>query len=455
MKIIIAGAGQVGVSLAKYLREENHDIVLIDESAERLGNLSEQLDIQTIQGSASYPSVLDKAGAEHADVFLAVTGNDEVNIVSCGVAKFVFNIQKRIARISSGEYLLSKYKPFLQSQSIEVILSPEVETANRIMQTLPIPGAVEMVPVSDGLVQFVGLKIRRSSPIAGKTLEEFLPSFGEIPIKIVAVTRRYNVMDLDEVRIRSNDDLYFVIDKRYITQVLDILGYESLSPRYIIIFGGGKVGWQLAKLLEDDVITHDVTVVEKDEARARFLAEKLQNTLVISGDGLDESLIEELNLKNYSIAITTTQSDESNILLSLLSKRNGIPRTMALIHNDLYDTLLNGLGVDSTLDPNAVMVSSILQHIRKGRVKSDYFVQSGIGEMLEIEAVATSKITKSPLGRIKLPLGVEIGGVIRGGLFMLPNKDLIVKEKDKVLIFVERGKVGEVEKLFSVGFSFF
>ncbi len=455
MKIIIAGAGQVGVSLAKYLREENHDIVLIDESAERLGNLSEQLDIQTIQGSASYPGVLDKAGAEHADVFLAVTGNDEVNIVSCGVAKFVFNIQKRIARISSGEYLLSKYKPFLQSQSIEVILSPEVETANRIMQTLPIAGAIEMIPMSDGLVQFVGLKIKRSSPIAGKTLEEFLPSFGEIPIKIVAVTRRYNVMDLSDVRIRSNDDLYFVVDKRHIIQVLDILGYESLSPRYIIIFGGGKVGWQLAKLLEDDVITHDVTIVEKDEARARFLAEKLQNTLVISGDGLDESLIDELNLKNYSIAITTTQSDESNILLSLLSKRNGIPRTMALIHNDLYDTLLSGLGVDSTLDPNAVMVSSILQHIRKGRVKSDYFVQSGIGEMLEIEAVATSKITKAPLGRIKLPVGVEIGGLIRGGLFMLPDKDLIVKEKDKVLIFVERGKVGEVEKLFSVGFSFF
>lgn len=455
MKIIIAGAGQVGVSLAKYLREENHDIVLIDESAERLGNLSEQLDIQTIQGSASYPGVLEKAGAEHADVFLAVTGNDEVNIVSCGVAKFVFNIQKRIARISSGEYLLSKYKPFLQSQSIEVILSPEVETANRIMQTLPIPGAVEMVPMSDGLVQFVGLKIRRSSPIAGKTLDEFISGFGEIPIKIVAVTRRYNVMDLNTVRVRSNDDLYFVVDKRFIIQVLDILGYESLSPRYIIIFGGGKVGWQLAKLLEDDVITHDVTIVEKDESRARFLAEKLQNTLVISGDGLDESLIEELNLKNYSVAITTTQSDESNILLSLLSKRNGIVRTMALIHNDLYDTLLNGLGVDSTLDPNAVMVSSILQHIRKGRVKSDYFVQSGVGEMLELEAVATSKITKSPLGRLKLPSGVEIGGVIRGGLFLLPNKDLIVKEKDKVLVFVERGKVAEVEKLFSVGFSFF
>ncbi|MGN1063233.1 MAG: NAD-binding protein, partial [Alphaproteobacteria bacterium] len=234
MKIIIAGAGQVGVALAKYLREENHDIVLIDKSAERLGNLAEQLDIQTIEGSAAYPAVLEKAGGDHADIFLAVTGNDETNIVSCGVAKSVFNIQKRIARISSNEYLAAKYKSFLQSQSIEVVISPEVETAHRIMQILPLAGAVEMVPLSDGGVRFVGLKCKKTSTMVGKSVAQIHRDFEGLSVKIVAITRRFQSMNLDNTLVRSGDEVYFVIDKRHLVQALDILGYESASPRYII-----------------------------------------------------------------------------------------------------------------------------------------------------------------------------------------------------------------------------
>lgn len=455
MRIIIAGAGQIGVALAKYLREENHDIVLIDKDEEKLGHLSEQLDIQTICGSSSYPSILDKAGGQHADVFLAVTGNDETNIVACGIAKSVFNIQKRIARISSGEYLQPKYKAFLQEQSIEYVISPEVETVGQIMQILPLAGAVEMVPLSDGLVRFVGLKCKKTSPMVGKSVTEIHRNFEGLSVKVVAINRRFRVMSLKETIVRAGDEVYFIIDKRHLVQALDILGYENDSPKYVIIFGGGRIGAQLARSLEQDTVSHNVTIVEKNEERARFLAEHMQNTLIINGDGLDETLVEELNLKNYGFAITTTHSDENNILLSLLAKRNGIPRTYALIQNDLYDALLSGLGIDTAIDPNAAMVSSILQHIRKGRIKSDYFLQSGIGEVLEIEALKTSKITKSPLGRIHLPDGVVIGGIMRGDLFLMPDKDLIVQEKDTVIVFVERGRVGEVEKLFSVGFAFF
>ena len=455
MKIIIAGAGQVGIALAKYLREEEHDIVLIDKDEERLKNLSEQLDIQTICGSSAYPGILEKAGGQHADVFLAVTGNDETNIVACGVAKSVFNIQKRIARISSGEYMTPKYKAFLQEQSIEYVISPEVETANRIMQILPLAGAVEMVPMSDDLIRFVGIKCKKSSPMTGKSIAQIHRDFEGLSVQPVAITRRFRVMPLNDTIVRAGDDIYFVIDKRHLVQALDILGYENDSPKYVIIFGGGRIGLQLAKSLEQDTTSHHVTIVEKDETRAKFLAERMQNTLIINGDGLDETLLEELNLKNYDFAITTTHSDENNILLSLLAKRSGIARTCALIQNDVYDTVISGLGVDTMIDPNAAMVSSILQHIRKGRVKSDYFLQSGVGEVLELEALKTSKITKSPLGKIKLPEGVVIGGVVRGDLFLMPNKDLIVQEKDAVIVFVERGRVGEVEKLFSVGFAFF
>ncbi len=455
MKVIIAGAGEVGVALAKYLRAEDDEIVLIDKDADKLGSLSEQLDIQTIVGSSSSPSVLDRAGADHADVFLAVTGNDETNIVSCGIANSLFHISKRIARISSSEYLSSKYKTFLESMAVEVVLSPEVETACRIVDNLTVSGSVDMTSMGGGLVKFIGLRCRKTSPLAGKTIAEIRSMVQDANVQIVAVKRRFQLMSLDNVTVKSGDDVYFLADTSHLTRVLDVFGYASLPPRYIVIYGGGKVGFQLAKQLECDAVSRDVTLVEKDDERARFLAEKLESTLVINGDALDDALVDELNLKNYKIGIATTNSDESNILLSLISKRAGIERTCALIHNPLYNNVLSGLGIDTTIDTNAVMVSSILQYLRKGRVKDDYFIQSGIGEILEIEALKTSRITKNNLGKIKIPEGVVVGGVLRGDLFMLPNKDLIVKEKDIVFLFVERGRVQDAERLFSVGISFF
>ncbi len=455
MKIIIAGAGQIGVSLAKYLRAENNDIVLIDKDKENLGNLSEQLDIQTIEGSSAYPAILEKAGADHADIFLAVTGSDETNIVACGVARSVFNIQKRIARISSTEYLSQRYKSFLQSQEINAVLSPEIETANRIIQTLSVSGSVDMISLGEGLVKLIGLKCKKSATILGHKIDEIQQMGSGNDVRILAVKRRHTLIDLDDAVIRLGDEIYFVVPTEKSEYILNLFGYDVALPKYMLIFGGGKVGFQLAKALETDTVTHEVTLIEQKEERAHFLAEKLQNTLVINGDGLDETLVDELNFSTYKIAIATTQADESNILLSLLAKRNGIERTCALIHNPLYTELLTGLGIDTTIDPNAVLVSSILQHIRKGRVKNDYFIQSGIGEVLEIEALATSKITKHPLGKIKIPKGIIIGGIIRRNLFLTPDKDLIVQDKDIVILFVERGKVHEAEKLFTVGFSFF
>ena len=455
MKVIIAGAGEIGVALARYLRAEEDEIVLIDSNPERLGTLSEQLDIQTVVGRASYPEVLEQAGADDADVFLAVTGDDEANIVSCSVAESVFHISKRIARISAPEYRSPKYQSFLKSMSVDVILSPEVETARHIIDNLAVSGSVDMRGMGDGLIKFIGLHCKKGVPLIGKTIAEIDKMTAGMNVKIVAVRRRFQIQPLKDVSLKSGDDLYFFVDTAHMTQVLTAFGYESLPARYIVIYGGGKVGFQLTKQLESHVSNREMTLVEKREDRARFLAENLESTLVINGDVLDDNLIEELNLKNYKIAIATTNSDENNILVSMVSKRAGIERVCALIHNPLYHNLLSGLGIDTTINPNAVMVSSILQYLRNGRVKDDYFIQSGIGEVLEIEALPTAKITKNNLGKIKVPAGVIIAGVLRGDLFMLPHKDLIVQEKDRVFLFVERGHVRDAEKLFSVGISFF
>lgn len=455
MKIIIAGAGQTGIALAKHLRAENNDIVLIDKDREQLGHLSEQLDIQTIEGSASFPLVLERAGASHADAFLAVTGSDEMNIVSCGVAKAVFNIPKRIARISSVEYLSNEYRAFLESLSIDVAVSPEVETARHILENLPIAGSVDVAGMGDGVAKFVGLRCKRTAQLNGKTIDEVNTLLPGIGFKIVAVKRRSVLVPHERVVFRPGDDVYFLADSRHLVQILDTFGYESVSPRYIVIFGGGKVAFQLAKMLEKDTISHDVTLVEEDPDKARLIAEKLNETLVVTGDALDDAFVDELDLKNYRLSVAATESDENNILLSLVAKRNGIPRTCALIDNPLYNTVLSGFGVDTTINPNAIMVSSILQYLRKGRVRGDYVLQSGIGEVMEVEALSTSRITKAPLGKVKIPAGIEIGAVIREGLFLLPSPDLKIREKDLVLVFVTHDKIREAEKLFSVGFSFF
>lgn len=455
MKIIIAGAGQVGVGLAKYLRAENNEIVLVDSDCERLGNLSEQLDIQTIEGSAAYPAILEKAGAEHADVFLAVTGSDETNIVSCGVARSVFNIPTRIARIMASEYLSQKYKSFLQSQSIDVVLSPEMETARRVLENLSVAHSVDFVSLADGRAKLIGIRCRKSSPIFNKTLSDIEKMTEGFNVRVVAFKHRQQLIPLNDTVLRAGDDVYFVVDANHLQPVLDIFGYEMIEPKYMVIFGGGKVGYQLAKLLEQTSYAENITLVEAREDRARYLAEKLESTLVIHGNGLDDKLVEDLNLSNYQVAIATTQTDESNILLSLLAKRNGVARTCALTHNPLYDDLLIGMGVDITIEPNAVLVSAILQHLRKGRVKADYFLQSGIGEVLEMEALETSKITHTQLGKLKIPQGVVIAGIVRGDTFLLPTSGLVVQNGDTVILFAERGKVREAEKLFTVGFSFF
>lgn len=455
MKIIIAGAGQVGVGLAKYLRAENNEIVLVDSDCERLGNLSEQLDIQTIEGSAAYPAILEKAGAEHADVFLAVTGSDETNIVSCGVARSVFNIPTRVARIMASEYLSQKYKSFLQSQSIDVVLSPEMETARRVLENLSVAHSVDFVSLADGRAKLIGIRCRKSSPIFNKTLSAIEKMTEGFNVRVVAFKHRQQLMPLNDAVLRAGDDMYFVVDTNHLQPVLDIFGYEMIEPKYMVIFGGGKVGYQLAKLLEQTSYAENITLVEAREDRARYLAEKLESTLVIHGNGLDDKLVEDLNLSNYQVAIATTQTDESNILLSLLAKRNGVERTCALTHNPLYDDLLIGMGVDITIEPNAVLVSAILQHLRKGRVKADYFLQSGIGEVLEMEALETSKITHTQLGKLKIPQGIVIAGIVRGDTFLLPTSGLVVQNGDTVILFAERGKVREAEKLFTVGFSFF
>ncbi len=455
MRIIIAGAGQVGIGLAKYLRAEGHDIVLIDNKLDKLGSLSEQLDIQTIEGSSSHPSVLDRAGAAQADVLLAVTGDDETNIVACGIADSIFHIPRRIVRISAHEFLSNKYKEYLKTQNLDVVLSPEVETARHILDNLTVSSAVDLFKLADGQVRVIGLRVKKTSPMFSKTVEEVSTLIKDIRAKVIAVKRKNRLVDLKKALIRQSDDVYFAVAKDDFQQLLDILACQKIVPDCVLIFGGGKVGYQLAKQMETLAFSKNITLVEKEETRARFLAERLNSTVVIQGDGLDDTLIDDLNLKNYQLAIATTETDESNILLSLIAKRAHIDKTCALMHNQLYNDLVFEMGIDVAIDPNTVLVSAILQHLRKGKVRNDYFIGRSTAEILEVEALETSKITQKAIGKLKIPEGVLLAGIVRDGLFMLPEKNLKIEPKDLVILLVSKGHIKEAQSLFTVGFSFF
>ena len=455
MKVIIVGAGQIGIALAKYLRTEEHSVVLIDEQKERLAHLAEQFDLQTVVGSGTSPSVLARAGAKDADVLLSVTGNDAVNIIACTLAKTLFQINKRIARLTSSEYLDRKNAAFLENLAIDVVVSPELETAKRILSDLTINGAKDVTSFCDNKVEFVGLKCRKNCALVGKTVRQVQELIGNVNFSIVAVHHKNELINLKETSIKIGDDVYFFVAEGHLERVLDIFGYTMEAPDNVLIFGGGEVGYNLGRMLEAPLDRQNVMIIEKSDERTTFLSSHLNDALIIKGDGFDDKLLDEIDFKNYDVAVATTHTDENNVLLSLLAKRNGVPRSCALIRNELYMNYVSGLGIDSFINPNAVMVSAILQHLRKGRVQDGYFLQSGLGEILQIEVLPTARITKGSLSKMKMPKGVTLGGVLRKDMFLCPDKDLIVQAGDIAFIFVERGFVHEVEKLFTVELSFF
>lgn len=453
MRILIAGAGRVGIALARYLRAENHDIIVIDEDGRKLKNIDDQIDILTIEGNVALPSVLKAAGAEEADMFLAVTDSDETNIVSSLVAKSVFNIPKRIARIGTAEYLDKSYTPFLKALAFEVVLSPEEESAKQIMQVIGITNAIDVAYLAESKITFLCLRCVKGSLLNGISKNALEKITHGTEFKLLAVSRKGKFI-FKPSSFYIGDDIYFTIKTSELDNLLENLGYENLPLESVVILGGGKVGSRLAKMLEVSDV-RDVTLVEKNKRTAISLAQELPNTFVMCGDCLDESFDGEVNLQNYKFAVTTTQSDESNVLLALLAKRKGIKRTCSVIRHPVYERMLSGLGIDATIDPSSIMVSSVLKHVRKGWVKNDYFIQSGLGEILEIDVLRTSKITTKPLGSINFPEGILIVAVLRNNELIDITPKTIIQPRDQVVIFVQQGKAQMLEKYFSVTFSFF
>ena len=458
MKFIVCGAGQVGFSIARHLALENNDVTVIDRDPELVRRVSDTLDANGIVGHASNPEILEQAGIANADMIIAVTYADEVNMVACQVAHSLFDVPTKIARVRQQSYLLPIYANLFSRDHmpIDVIISPEMEVARAVTRRLQVPGAFEMIPLVDDKVKLLGVRCEGTCPLINTPLRQLTQLFPELNIVIVGLMREGNPMvpNADD-QLLLGDEVYFVVDSEQVSRAMVAFGHEEVEARRLVIFGGGNIGLFLAQEIEKNHDWVKAKIVESDKKRAEFIAGALERTMVLNGNVLDPEILEEANILQTDTVIAVTNDDETNILASLLAKKNGCKRVITLINSGTYEPLINSLGIDVVVSPRNITVSTILQHVRRGRIHSVHTLREGFGELIEAEALETSELVGKPLNEVKLPHGVLLGAIVRDGKMICPRGSTVVQAKDRVVMFAAEDVIREVEKIFSVQLEFF
>ncbi len=458
MKVIICGAGQVGYSIAQYLARQNNDITVIDHSAELVQKIRESLDVQAVTGHASDPDLFDQVNAQDADMIIAVTNSDEVNMVACQVAETLFQVPLKVARIRNRSYLKPTWADLFGAKKlpIDFIISPEEETAQAIIRRLEVPGVFDIVPFVEKKVSVVGLALEENCPVVDTPLGQLSGLFPGLHITVMAIVRnRKMFIPTIEDQMKVGDSIYFAAEQSHVDRAMIVFGHEEEEARRIVIIGGGNVGLFLAQNLEKASHRLNIKLIESNKDRADYLATVLKKTVVIQGDGLEESILKEASIQTAETVVTVTNDDEVNVLAALLAKRLGVTRAITLINKPIYGPLISSLGVDVSLDPKETTVSTILQHIRRGKIRNLHSVRYGEAEIMEAEVLETSPLFGKPLRHLKLPEGIIIGAVVRGDEVIMARGDTVLEVKDRVVLLAFSGAIKKVEKLFAVRLEFF
>lgn len=457
MKVVILGAGQVGFNIARYLATEQNDVTIVDQSAELLQRISDNIDVQPVVGYASHPGVLEKAGLADADLLIAVTASDEVNMVACEVGNSLFEVPKKIARIRSQDYLLSQYNNLFGSDhlSIDYIISPEVEVAKAISRSVRVSGAFHVIPIEQDEIRIVGVRCNRPSDIFNtpiRLLPSLLPKL-EFTIACIERNEQMLIPD-DEMTIQQNDDIYFIAKTEHVNEIMTGFGFSSTSTRQVLIAGGGSIGLTLASELSAFSQKMHVKVIEKDPERSEHVARLLSNQEVLCGDILDLEMLQEANIHETETFISVTADDKVNILSALLAKRMGAQRSMALLNNMDYASLVMSFGVDATISPNAITVSTILQHVRQGQIHAVHVLSHGKIEIIEAEPLESSAVVGLMVADINIKGKINVAGLIRGDQTLLPTPNTLIRVGDRLIIVVLKDSVPKVEKLFAARASY-
>ncbi|MSP42304.1 MAG: Trk system potassium transporter TrkA [Alphaproteobacteria bacterium] len=458
MKVIVCGAGQVGFNIAKQLAAEHNDVTVIDHNAELIRKISDTLDVQGMTGHASDPNVLDRAGAADADMLIAVTQNDEVNMVACQVAHALFNLPMKVARIRNQNYLQQQWLNLFSRDHmpIDVVISPEVEVGRAVLRRLAMPGAFEAAPFADDRVMLMGTLLEENCPVVNTPLRQLTELFPDLNIIIAGIVRDAKLfIPRGDDQMRVGDQAYFIAANEYVGRALDIFGYEQKPARRVIILGAGNIGMFVARELEKSDSSIRVKIIEYRKERAEMAADQLSQTVVLHGDALDLEILREANIAETEIIVAVTDDDEVNILASVLAKQGGCQRAIALINNPGYGPLMRSLGIDVSVDPRAMTVSKILQHVRRGRIRGLYSLFNGTAEVLEAEALETATVIGKPLNEAEIPRGIMIGAIVRGDQVIVPRGNTIIRTGDRVVILALADMVKKVEQMFRVSLEYF
>jgi len=458
MKVIICGAGQVGWQIARHLSGENNDVTVVDNDPELVRRATDTLDVQGIAGFASYPDVLQRAGAADADMIIAATHSDEVNMVTCQVAHSVFAIQRKIARLRSQSYLDAIYSDLYRRDHlpIDVVISPEREVAAAAMQRLSAPAAFDTETFLDGKAQLLGISIEEDCPIVNTPLRQLTDLFSTLRSIVVGIRREGSLFAPEPGdQLFAGDECYVFCHTDDIARTMDVFGKTQKKQERVVIVGGGNVGLAVAKTLESGQSRVRAKVIERDRKIAEHAAEALERTIVLNGDGLDSALLAEAGIARADAMLAVTDDDKTNMLAAVRAKAEGCPLAIALINDPTLVPLMAPLGIDAYINPRATTVSSILRHIRHGRVRQVYSIGDAEAEVIEAEVMSTSPMAGQRVRDIDFPEGVLIGAVMKGGEVLRPSGGLLIEAKDIVAIFAMAADVPEVERLMQVSIDFF
>jgi trk system potassium uptake protein TrkA len=454
LKVLIIGAGEVGFHIASHLARENKDVVVVDKDPGAIRHVSDNIDVQVINGSGNSPVILQEAGLKEAEILLAVTDSDETNLGACLVADLISPSTKKLARIRDADY--DEYHDIFREQAphIDTIINPDIEVVKTIQNLINVPGAVEVGEFADGRLVFVGIYLDDSARLSGVRLSDIYSQTGKKSPLISAVVREEElIIPRGKHRLKAGDLIYFISEKESLMESLSIFDKYQKPLNRVMIVGGGNIGFRLASLFEEDSV--HTKIIEKNPDRCSVLAENLNKAVVLHGDGSDQELLREENIQDMDVVVTLTDDEETNILTSLLAKRMGASKIITKISKFSYFPLMSMIGLEQVVSPRLSAINTILQHIRKGKVLAAKSIKGEQAEVMEAVALETSDIVGKPLKEIAIPKGALVTGIMREDRIIIPTGESVIAPNDRIIIFAKKEAIPQVEKILAVKLEYF
>ena len=458
MRVIICGAGQVGYGIAERLSAEGNEVTVIDNNPALVQRVRDTLDARGLQGHGSHPDVLAQAGARDADMLIAVTHFDEVNMTACEVAHSIFEVPTRIARIRSQNYLNPEWSNMFSREHlpIDVIISPEVEVGELILQRMAYPGANEIITFEDEQVMVIEVDVTEDCSVIDTPLRHLTDLFPNLNATVMAVRREgeLRVIHSHEQMI-TGDQAIVAVARDQIQRVLGLFGRDEAPPSRVVIAGAGNVGRYVARRIEETDPSISIRIIESNRDNAQRAAETLNHSIVVFGDAMSGDIMREVDVRDAHMFLGLTNDDKTNILSSVIASEMGCHANIALVNQEQYPRIAKRLGVDAFISPRAITVSKVLRHVRRGRIRGVYTLANGAAEILEAEALETSTLVGKPLREFKLPPGIRIGAIVRGSQAIMPTGDTVIRAGDFVIVFALAASLRQVEQMFRVSIDFF